>query len=297
MKKSAKFTKNTSCIVDERDIFDEPENRRSLTIPLAFCLSAISFLLLPTNNMTLGESLINKAFNEFPNSILDASASYAVNVVNQPTSAIKTNRKTSLAERVIRYMISQGYQVFIGKGNYNIVYIEGMNLDGKPNKNEPNKFNDLRLAIEVIDGKPRIVKKWEATTEPEIYYTDRPQDVMGAFRIKPGQYTAWEIGYHWGNGGDAQEALVQTKPISGYRDLYKTYKREGKIYTGLYDINQHHGNNLPLDDIGFYGAGCLVGRTSAGHQEFLELLKSDIRYKKNPNFVFTTTLILANSLE
>lgn len=295
MKKSAKLTKNTSCMLGYQDIFNEPENRRSLTIPLACCLSVVSFLLLPSNQMTLGELLINKVFNIFPNSILDVSASYAVNA-NKPPIPIKPNLKTSLADRVIYYMKRQGYQVFIGKGNYNIIYIEGMGLDGKPNDNKPNKFNDLRLVIEVINGKPRIINKWEATTEPGIYYTENPQDVMGAFRIKPGQYTAWEIGYHWGNGGDVQEGLVQIKPISGYRDLYKRYKREGKIYTGLYDINQHHGNNLPLDDISFYGAGCLVGRTSAGHQEFMEIIKRDVRYKKH-DFVFTTTIILANSLQ
>lgn len=297
MTKSNTFRNKTSCLVDYENILNEPgESRHNFTIPLSLCLSAVAFLLLPINQKPLGESLVNQIINQFHNPILDIPASYAVNLKKAPI-LVKPGLNATLADKIIYYMKREGYQVFTGKGNYNIIYIEGMNLDEIPNDNKPDEFNDLRLVIEVINDQPRIVNKWEATTEPGIYYTENPQDFRGAFRIQVGQYTAWQLNYHWGSGGDVQEALIQVKPISGYRDYYQSYKRDGDVYTGLYDINQHHANNSSFDNIGLYGAGCLVGRTKAGHEEFLEILKSDIRYQKNPNFVFTTTVILANSLE
>jgi hypothetical protein len=295
-KKTSTFTDKTSSMVNYQDVFNESESRRNFTIPLALCLSAVAFLLLPVNQKTLGESLINQVFNKFHNPILELPVFYQAKLKKAPI-IVKQIPNSNLADKIIYYMKRQGYQVFTGQGNYNIVYIEGMNLDETPNDNEPNEFNDLRLVIEVVDGKPRIVNRWEATTEPGILYTQNPQDFRGAFRIQAGQYTAWQLDYHWGSGGNPQEALIQVKPVSGYRDYYQSYKREGDVYTGFYDINQHHANDAPFDNIGLYGAGCLVGRTKAGHEEFLEILKSDNRYQKNPDFVFTTTIILANSLE
>jgi hypothetical protein len=297
MKKMALFSKNIPLLNPYQDALNEEENRRSLTLPLALCLSAVAFLTLPANQQTLGESLITQFLNSRPEKTLNVTIDETT--VARPPKIIPAylSSDAPLVERIIHYMKRQGYQVFVGKRHYNIVYIEGMNLDGTPNKNKPNQFNDLRLLIEVIEGKPRIVQKWEATTEPGIYYTENPQHEQGAFRIKPGQYKAWKVGYHWGNGGgEVHEALEQIKPISGYRDLHKTYQREGKLYTGLYDINQHHGSDVPVDNIGYYAAGCLVGRTIKGHQEFMSLLKQDVRYQKDPNFLFTTSVILADAL-
>lgn len=287
---------NPSFSLFHQDIFRESENRQSLILPLACCLSAVAFLLVPADRETLGEILMGRLLNKINPHTLKVNSPDPIEKISPFSFQIKDNPNDILANKILRYMMRQKYEIFTGKKNYNIVYIEGMNLDENVNKNAPNNFNDLRLIIEVIDGQPRIVKKWEATTEPGTYYTENPPHEMGAFRIKPGQYTAWEVGYHWGNFGETQEGLVQVKPISGNRDFYKQYKREGKLYTGLYDINQHHANNSSFDDIGYYGAGCLVGRTAAGHEEFMDIVKSDIRYQKNPGFIFTTTIILANSL-
>jgi len=301
MTKSNSLTNKKSYLVDYEDILNEPgESRPNFTIPLSLCLSAVAFLLLPINQKPLGESLVNQIINQFHHPVLDIPASYAVNIKKAPILVkprLNATLNATLADKIIYYMKREGYQVFTGKGNYNIVYIEGMSLDETANDNEPNEFNDLRMVIEVVNDQPRIVNKWEATTEPGIYYTENPQDFRGAFRIQAGQYTAWQLDYHWGSGGDVQEALIQVKPISGYRDYYQKYTRDGDVYTGFYDINQHHANDSSFDNIGLYGAGCLVGQTKAGHEEFLEILRSDIRYQKNPNFVFTTTVILANTLD
>lgn len=294
MRKSAIQPESLPALLTYPTILDEQENRRRLALPLAIFLSAITFLLLPLNQQTLGESLVKRFLSNLPDNSLTAEPAYIPVTRVLPA---KLSPDAPLANKIVYFMKRQGYQVFEGERRYNIVYIEGMNLDGVPNANEPNQFNDLRLVIEVIHGKPRIVNQWEATTEPGIYYTEYPQDYDGAFRVKPGQYTAWEVGYHWGNGwGTAHEGLIQVKPISGYRDGRKVYQREGKVYTGLYDISQHHGNDEPYDDIGYYGAGCLVGRSIIGHEEFMDIVKNDIRYEQNPAFLFTTTVILADSL-
>src|SRR5262249_29880962 len=201
---------------------------------------------------------------------------------------------TDLASRIVKAILRNGHAVDANPGHCNIVYIEGLNPDGTPNDNKPNRFNDLRLVIR-FDGKvPKIVGKWEATTEPSRRWTERPMNPKGAARIKFGQYTAWRVGVHNGS----HEALVQTGgPITVYRDLNKDFKRDGdKVETGFFGINQHGGYDLPRDDLGNSSAGCLVGRTMAGHRAFMEIVKSDPRYIDDDEFVFTATIMPASDV-
>lgn len=177
-------------------------------------------------------------------------------------------------------------------GNIHILYIEGCNPDFTPNANTPNQFNDLRLVGTYVDNKFKILGKWEATTEPSKYWTTYPMNTLGAARIKFGTYTAWSTGMH-----HTHEALVQVKDVTVCRDLNKDYKRDGdKEDTGLFGINQHWGYDLPHDDLGRSSAGCLVGRSTEGHKEFMKIVKSDPRYLSNPNFVFTATVVPASEL-
>ncbi len=204
-----------------------------------------------------------------------------------------------LPSRIIKYMQSEGYQIFAKKGEFNIVYIEGMNLDGTLNEDIPNHFNDVRMVIEFQQGKPQIVGKWQATTEPGRPYTVRPMNKAGAARIKFGQYKAWKVGQHCGVSSGCHEALSQTGNITVHRDLNKDMKRTGdKLYTGNnFFINQHWGFDNPPDNIAYASAGCLVGRTKAGHKEFMSLIKKDVRYVKNKNYEFYTTIIPGDDLE
>ncbi len=87
-------------------------------------------------------------------------------------------------------MQKRGYQIATGNKEYNIVYVEGMNANGKLNTDPPNHFNDRRMVIEVINGSPRIIANWEATTEPGYYYTYNPMNDKGAARIAFGQSLA-----------------------------------------------------------------------------------------------------------
>lgn len=201
----------------------------------------------------------------------------------------------NLATRVADYMRHKKYLLFAGTEHYNIIYIEGMNANGSLNSDAPNCFNDRRIVLQTIGGIPRIIGNWEATTEPGSHYTYKPMNPLGAARIKFGQYTAWRVGMH--GTRDRHEALVQVAPVSVHRDFNKDFKRTGdRINTGIFGINQHWGYDLPFNNISTASAGCLVGRSQGGHKEFMNLVKSDVRYQKNRSFIFTTTIIPGDDL-
>jgi hypothetical protein len=115
----------------------------------------------------------------------------------------------------------------------------------------------------------------------------------GAFRIAFGQYCAWTFGLH---GRTQYPALVQCAEISGYRDKNMDGNRTGDPFvTGNgFGVNQHHGWDMPHIDSA--SAGCLVGQSIEGHQDFMELLKGDRRYQVNSNHVFYTTIIPGDQL-
>lgn len=202
---------------------------------------------------------------------------------------------SDLADRIIKYMLVKSYKVATGQRQYNIVYLEGMNLDGSLNADLPNIFNDRRLIIQVLDGKPSIIGNWEATTEPGGRYTYQPMNPKGAARIAFGQYTAWAVGMH--GYANRHEALVQVASVKVHRDFNKDFKRTGdRTDIGLFAINQHWGYDLPINNIANASAGCLVGRTTAGHREFMQLVKGDSRYERDRSHIFTTTVIAGDDL-
>lgn len=200
-----------------------------------------------------------------------------------------------LASRMIKYMQAKNYKVSTEPQQYNIVYIEGMNPDGALNSDAANCFNDLRAVIEFHNGTPKIVGKWEATTEPGSKYTYSPMNPKGAARIKFGQYTSWSVGLH--GTASRHEALVQVRDITVHRDFNKDCRRTGdQEDTGIFAVNQHWGYDLPKNDVGGASAGCLVGRSTEGHKEFMRVIKQDKRYVANNQYVFTTTVIPGDEL-
>lgn len=189
--------------------------------------------------------------------------------------------------KIVAAMRAHGYTVDVGDDVMNIVYIEGMELSGLPNGNRPNCWDDLRMLIRIgPDGNAKLLGAWDATTEPGKYWTDNPMNPGGAFHIDLGQQTAWCSGmYH------SREALVQCRPLHGRRDNQKHYARDGSPVTGEFGVHHHAGYDYPKNDIGKSSAGCQVGRTVAGHLEFMRLLHTDKRW--TPNFVWTSTVLTA----
>ena len=214
-------------------------------------------------------------------------------LIETPTNVTKVKTLqlgSSFADRIVRAMMERGYYVARNPGEINIVYLEGVNLDGRLNDDAPNQFNDLRLVISCVDT-PRIIGKWEATTEPGTYYTQNPVNPGGAARIKFGQYKAWKVDTHWSRT-EPHAALVQAKKILVYRDRNKDMLRTGdKLHSDASFVNQHHGFDYPRKNIAFASAGCLVGRTRSGHFEFMNLVKRDSRYRANKNYLFYTAIM------
>ncbi len=196
-----------------------------------------------------------------------------------------------IASRIVKYLL-----LFTNPKEYNIVYIEGINADWTLNNDAPNEFNDRRIVIEVVNGVPKIVDNWEATTEPGKYYTYNPMNPKGAARIQFGQYKAWAVGTH--GTAEPHEALVQVGDITVCRDFNKDFTRTGdKLDTGdNFYVNQHYGFDYPRNDIRLASAGCLVGRTREGHREFMAIIKQDRRYVANRKYVFYTSVIPGDDL-
>ncbi|ALF52095.1 peptidoglycan-binding protein [Nostoc piscinale CENA21] len=204
-----------------------------------------------------------------------------------------------IASRIVKYMLDKKYQVFTAPKEYNIVYLEGINEDWTRNNDAPNEFNDRRIILEVVDGVPKIVNHWRATTEPGSYYTVvKPLNPKGAARIQFGQYKAWRVGTHGIGGSRPHEALVQAGTITVCRDFNKDFQRVGdQLDTGDdFAINQHWGYDFPKNDIRGASAGCLVGNLLKGHQEFMALVKQDRRYVANRDYMFYTTVISGDDL-
>jgi hypothetical protein len=119
---------------------------------------------------------------------------------------------------------------------------------------------------------------------------------LGAAQIdKDKQFIGtWSVGRH---GRRQYPALVQTGEISITRDLNSEGLRDksDKAYSGNdYGINQHHGYSAA--NVGQMSAGCLVGQSIAGHEQFMELLKRDRRYQANNGYAWSSAILDGNKL-
>lgn len=199
---------------------------------------------------------------------------------------------TDWVGKVCKSLLDQGHWMARGAGLLNIIYVEGMNEDGSLNDDRPNAFNDLRMLVQIVEGKPKLRGAWQATTEPGRRYTEHPLNPKGAARIAFGQYKAWQVGTHRAGSASAHEALCQVRPLKVYRDYNKDYERRSdRIDEGLFGINQHWGYDFEENDIRTASAGCLVGRTKSGHREFMTLLKTDPRYQATASYKFLSTVL------
>jgi hypothetical protein len=212
------------------------------------------------------------------------------NAVRQ-AQPLPLNPGSDFAGNVVRAMQRGGYWINRHPDCFNIVYVEGMDVDGTPNQDRPNHFDSVRALIRVVDGVPKIVGAWEATTEPSKYWTEHPMNRLGAARIKFGQWKAWNNGQYHGF-----PALLQVSDITVYRDIRQEYKRYDPTYTGNFGIHNHQGYNYPRNDEGRSSAGCLVGRLNDGHREFMQLVQTDKRFVASNGYRFMVTVMPASQV-
>lgn len=201
-------------------------------------------------------------------------------------------QSTRLARRILRCMRDKGYWIARSPNAYNIVYIEGVDANGKENADTFDQWNDRRIVIRIQPGgKPEIVINEQATTEPGKFYTVNPVNPQGAARIAFGQYKAWVDGLHQGK----QPALVQRGEVRVHRDLDQNGKRSKTDPIDIGDwfgINQHSTDpNFTPQLVGKYSAGCLVGQNYSAHLKFLATVRKDFRYRLNKSYAFVTTVL------
>lgn len=179
-------------------------------------------------------------------------------------------------------------------GEINIIGLEGMELDGSLNANTPNEFNDSRRLLTKVDGKWKTLGKWMGTTEPGAYWTHHRMNDAGAARLALGYHKeAWQLGVHHADKPSGHEALIQAGgPVTVYSDDNEDFSRVGdKTRTGMFGINMHWGYDLPKKDIGKAGAGCQIIRLKPDHQEFMRLVKTDVRFVADHKFKFSYILL------
>lgn len=174
-------------------------------------------------------------------------------------------------------------------GELNILYVDNMNLDYTANDGRHNTWCAVRL---VLGHDGRVLGRWKATVRPGDHYVESRINPKGAASIKqPGEYRAWQVGIHRNH-----EALVQTGgPVTVTRDNDENFNPLGDAEdTGYFGINQHWGYDLPTPDRA--SAGCLVGQSTAGHREFMAMVKRDRRYVEDKKYVFSTTILPASAV-
>lgn len=182
-----------------------------------------------------------------------------------------------LMRRCIAVRVKNKWPVAAGAGEVNADYIEGMDTDGTPNANRKNAFDDLYLLYTITEtGLPRLLAKFECTTQPGARYTLKPINASGAAIIDLGYQEVWQPGLHRGQ----YRALIQTGgAVRVWRDRAKTYTRGQGMQTGWFGINRHHGGDAPRTDIGSHSAGCLVTRRILDHQMAMKICEADPRAK------------------
>jgi hypothetical protein len=277
--------------------FDMTKFRKILKPTIVFCLT----LLICISGYKIPALAKNNIFTNGQNSTYPYDDSRSI-IAAKPSGECEEigdddEKKDLLAKKLVRYMKSKNYNVSSGKEQYNIVYIEGACADGTPNADEFDVYNDRRIIFKFVDGDPKIIGNWLATTEPGEYYTNNPPlgRSVGVARISFGQYpNSYKIGPHTGPGGDryTHEGQLEIGKVTITRDINRDGMRTGDpVSTGNYGLNQHRGNNKSDKKIGRDSAGCLVGWSREGHTEFMDIIKRDTRYINNSGYKFTTTIL------
>jgi hypothetical protein len=207
------------------------------------------------------------------------------------------SKQVQFAKRILRYKQKKDFWIARAPDMFNIVYVEGVEPYGEPNRNALNFWDDRRCVIRILPGgQPEMLVNDQATTEPGHFYTMNPMNRFGAARMAFGQYKAWRDGLHRG----AQPSLVQRGPVRLHRDMNKNGVRDAddpiEIGSG-FGINQHSTRQgLEPAQVGQWSAGCLVGRRYPWHLHFMHIVRQDFRFVHHPAYMFMTTVIDGHDL-
>jgi len=192
---------------------------------------------------------------------------------------MKSNR------HVVNYMAwfeHYRYTWFDGNKPFNL------NIFGVRTKDrQPDVFDDFIFCVFRDVNQRWIIRQWEATTDPGLYWLHRPANVEGTALLVPGQYrSAYRIDYHQGK----YLALCQRRgPVRVYRDDDRDGRYDlhpERIQEGFFGINIHKAATA-TERVGKWSAGCQVFKYAAHFDDFMRLCKTAARLYGN---AFTYTL-------
>lgn len=155
----------------------------------------------------------------------------------------------------------------------------------------PNTFNDY-ITISYKDKSNKwIFLGFEATTDPGLYWLNKPMNVKGTAIVKEGQYKKlWRFGLHSG-----YKALIQINPIKVYRDNNRDNYfnlNSDTIEEGLFTINCHRAHLTILQwVVEKYSAGCQVFRKASSFDKFYKILE------ESEQLTFDYTLVTEQDIE
>lgn len=252
----------------------------------------------PVSTLTLG-LFARRLKLPFDDDVTGAIASALLD--RTPDTFLPLKPGKDFAGRIAAYMALRGWFFARLPGFLTIVYVEGVNVDGRPNRDLRDKWNDRRLVLRRdAAGVPRIVHSAQATTEPGDAATVRTKIEDGVARIAFGQYKSWHVGDHHPDADPPRrhEALTQRRPVTVFRDKNRDALRtRDKTFTGVFGINQHSGLDHSSGTVGMASAGCLVARKDADHKAFMKLVKTDPRYlRASRGYMFMTAVIDGSDL-
>lgn len=206
------------------------------------------------------------------------------------STSVLNNRSDNLANRIVKAMQRKGYQLSTNPSEVNIIYLRGADQYGNSNGNRINEWSDRRLVL-MFRGQPTVVGNWAATVKPGLPAIKNPTNNQGAAFIEPGQYSAWRVGTHYGIFGRVELGLVQVAPVKFRRDVKGSGDvSDQPVQSGMIGLNQHSGSDQQYVNKASYA--CLAAQSQNAHlNKFMKLVMSDPRYRRDKNFVLTTTIL------
>ena len=192
------------------------------------------------------------------------------------------------AEYLIAAFRKRGYVVFENESagyDLNLFGIRSRDL-------QSNTFND-QVGILYRDGGQWLLYAFPATTDPGIYWREKPMNVDGVAVLRPGQHRgSFKVGSHKG-----YPALVQRTPLEVYRDSDRDSNIEldpDSIQRGMFGINIHRASELRTSvRVDRWSAGCQVVADPIHFDFFMSLCRRAIRIHGN---AFTYTLLAEDAL-
>lgn len=187
--------------------------------------------------------------------------------------------KTLTKELIEKAIKAKGYKWF--EDQLNVVGIRSADTT-------TNLYNDF-ITISYKENEVWKFIGFEATTDPGLFWLNKPGNVKGTAILVPNQWlNCWQLGKHSG-----YDAFVQCRPVSVYRDNNRDNYLDinGEIDTGYFGINIHRSHLTVLQYvIEKYSAGCQVFRRDSSLLTLINL------FKNTHKDYLTYTLLTENDL-